>query len=113
MTFTNDEIIEAIQKMVIKIEEPKNQKRFQNFNKIMVMTFKDIDLDVILTFKDGKATVSDGTHDSPDMKIITDTTTILGILDGSQSAMRSFMGGKIKADGPARDLMKLQHLLKA
>jgi len=98
---------------VNRVEEPKNQKRFQNYEKIMMMTYKDIDLDVTIEFKDGKAVVMEGTHDSPDMKIITDTMTILGILDGSKSAMRSFMGGKIKADGPARDLMKLQHLLKA
>ncbi|MDF1539515.1 MAG: SCP2 sterol-binding domain-containing protein [Candidatus Thorarchaeota archaeon] len=77
------------------------------------MTYKDIGLDVTLVFKDGTATVTEGTHGAPDMKIVTDTKTILGILDGSLSAMRSFMGGKIKADGPARDLMKLQHLLKA
>jgi len=99
--------------MVNKIEEPKNQKRFQNYNKVMLMTYKDLDLDLTLVFNDGKATVNEGAPSSPDMKIITDTKTILGILDGSKSAMRSFMSGKIKAEGPARDLMKLQHLLKA
>ncbi len=99
--------------MVNKIEDPKNQKRFQNYNRTMLMTYKDIDLDILLVFKDGMATVTEGTHDTPDMKIVTDTKTILGILDGSVSAMRSFMGGRIKADGPARDLMKLQQLLKA
>ena len=110
---SKEEIMEAVHRMVTKVEEPKNQKRFKNYNKIMLMTFKDIELDVTVKFKDGKAVVEEGTPETTDMKIITDTNTILGILDGSRSAMRSFMGGKIKADGSPRDLMKLQSLLKA
>ncbi|MFW9849317.1 MAG: SCP2 sterol-binding domain-containing protein [Candidatus Thorarchaeota archaeon] len=110
---SKDEIMHAVQKMVAKIEDPSLEKRFRNYDRIMLMTYKDIGLDITIEFKEGKATVSEGAHESPDMTIITDTATILGILDGSKSAMRSFMGGKIKADGPARDLMKLQSLLKS
>ncbi|MHA1909485.1 MAG: SCP2 sterol-binding domain-containing protein [Candidatus Thorarchaeota archaeon] len=110
---SREEIIDAVQRMVAKVEDPKLQKRFRNFDRIMLMTYTDLELDVTIEFKDGKATVSEGTHDSPDMTITTDTATILGILDGSKSAMRSFMGGKIKAEGPARDMMKLQSLLKS
>ncbi len=110
---SKEEIMEAVHRMVTKVEEPKNQKRFKNYDKIMLMTFKDIELDVTINFKDGKAVVQEGTPETTDMKIITDTITLLGILDGSRSAMRSFMGGKIKADGSPRDLMKLQSLLKA
>ncbi|MGY5854031.1 MAG: SCP2 sterol-binding domain-containing protein, partial [Candidatus Thorarchaeota archaeon] len=77
------------------------------------MTYKDLDLQVSIQFEDGRATVSEGASENPDMTVTTDSKTILSILDGSLSAMRAFMSGKIKADGPARDLMKLQHLLKA
>jgi putative sterol carrier protein len=110
---TKEEIIEAVQRMVAKIEDPKLEKRFRNFDRIMLMTYTDLGVDVIVEFKDGKATVSEGTPDAPHMTIITDTATILGILDGTKSAMRSFMGGKVKAEGPTRDLMKLQSLLKS
>ena len=113
MMTSKADMIQTVQEMVNKIEEPRNMKRFQSFDRVMLMTYTDLSLDVTIIFRDGKATVTEGATATPDMTIVTDSTTILGILDGTKSAMRSFMSGKIKADGPARDLMKLQHLLKA
>ncbi len=110
---TNEEVIAAIQRMVAKIETPKLQKRFAEFNRTMLMTYNDLDLHITIKFEDGKAVATEGSLNAPDMTVTTDSKTILSILDGSLSAMRAFMTGKIKADGPARDLMKLQHLLKA
>jgi len=108
-----EEILEAILKMVKKIEEPKMQKRFSKYTKTLVMSFEDLSFDLTLSFVDGKGTVEKGTLTDPNMSVRTDSRTILDILGGNLSAMRAFMTGKIKADGPARDLMKLQHLLKA
>ena len=110
---TEKEILEAILKMVKKIEEPKMQKRFSKYTKTLVMSFEDLSFDLTLSFVDGKGTVEKGTLADPNMSVRTDSRTILDILGGNLSAMRAFMTGKIKADGPARDLMKLQHLLKA
>ena len=110
---TEEEILEAILKMVKKIEEPKMQKRFSKYTKTLVMSFEDLSFDLTLSFVDGKGTVEKGTLTDPNMSVRTDSRTILDILGGNLSAMRAFMTGKIKADGPARDLMKLQHLLKA
>jgi putative sterol carrier protein len=47
------------------------------------------------------------------MTIKTDSKTIIDIIDGDLSAMRAVLSGKIKTEGSAKDLMKLQHLLKA
>ncbi len=110
---TEDESLEAILKMVKKTEEPKMQKRFKNYSKSLLMSFEDLDVDLTVSFVDGKGTVEKGTTAEPNMTIKTDSKTIIDILSGNLSAMRAFMSGKIKADGPARDLMKLQHLLKA
>ena len=110
---SEDEILEAIQNMVKKAEEPKMQKRFSNYNKTLLMSFEDLDIDLTVSFVDGKGTVEKGGIPEPNMIIKTDSSTILDILSGNLSAMRAFMSGKIKANGPARDLMKLQHLLKS
>ena len=110
---SEDEILEAILNMVKKAEEPKMQKRFANYNKTLLMSFEDLGINLIVSFVDGKGSVKKGEIPEPNMTIRTDSRTILDILGGNLSAMRAFMSGKIKADGPARDLMKLQHLLKA
>lgn len=112
---TKDEVIAAVQSMVAKIEDPDNpklQKRFSEFNRTMLMHYKDLNLDVSIEFRSGTTKVTEGRLQNPDMTVTTDSKTILSILDGSTSAMRAFMTGKIKADGPIRDLMKIQHLLK-
>ena len=110
---SEEEILEAIQKMVKKAEEPKMQKRFSDYSKSLVMSFEDLGFDLTISFVDGKGTVEKGRITEPNMTVKTDSRTILDILGGNLSAMRAFMSGKIKADGPARDLMKLQHLLKS
>jgi putative sterol carrier protein len=110
---TQEELLTAIRNMIAKAEDPKMQKRFVNFNRSLLMAFEDLGMDIAVVFVEGKGTVERGAIESPDMTIRTDSKTIIDILDGSLSAVRAFMSGKIKADGPARDLMKLQHLLKA
>jgi putative sterol carrier protein len=107
------DVIAAVKRMVQKVSEPKLQKRFEGFTKRMQMNYSDLDLHVFILFENGNATVSEGVSENPDITVTTDSKTILSILDGSLSAMRAFMSGKIKADGSTRDLMKLQHLLKA
>lgn len=110
---TQDELLTAIQKMIKRAEEPKMLKRFESFSKTLLMSFADLGTSICITFTNGKGIVESGTIENPNMVIKTDSKTIVEILSGNLSAMRAFMSGKIKADGPARDLMKLQHLLKA
>ncbi|MFW9909943.1 MAG: SCP2 sterol-binding domain-containing protein [Candidatus Thorarchaeota archaeon] len=110
---TDDEILATIQKMISRAEEPKLQKHFANFSKSLLMSFDDLGKDIAVVFDNGKGTVSMSTLEDPTMTIKTDSKTIIDILEGNLSAMRAFMSGKIKADGPAKDLMKLQRLLKA
>ncbi|MBN2229462.1 MAG: SCP2 sterol-binding domain-containing protein [Candidatus Thorarchaeota archaeon] len=110
---TEEELLTAIHEMIRRTEDPKMEKRFQGYNKSLMMTFSDLNIDISVIFRDGKGVVEKGAPASPDMTIKTDSKTIIDILGGNLSAMRAFMSGRIKADGPAKDLMKLQHLLKA
>ena len=110
---SEENLLVAIRKMIKRTEDPKMNKKFTDYSKSLLMSFQDIDLDITVVFEDGVGTVEKGTIKDPTMKVTTDSKTILDILNGNLSAMRAFMSGRIKADGPARDLMKLQHLLKA
>jgi putative sterol carrier protein len=110
---TDDAILVAVQKMISRAEDPKMQKYFVNYSKSLLMSFDDIGKDIAIIFENGKGTVEMGTIEGPTMTIKTDSKTIIDIINGNLSAMRAVLSGKIKADGPARDLMKLQHLLKA
>lgn len=110
---TKEEVLQAMHKMASKTEDPKMRKHFEGFNKILLMTFKDMELDVSMVFQEGKASVTEGPPENPDLTVTTDSETILGILNGTVSATRAAMGGRIKTKGPVRDLLKLQHLMKA
>jgi putative sterol carrier protein len=110
---TDDEILLAIQKMISRAEDPRMQKHFANYNKSLLMSFDDIGKDIAIIFENGKGTVEMGKIESPNMTIKTDSKTIIDIIDGNLSAMRAVLSGKIKTEGSAKDLMKLQHLLKA
>lgn len=110
---TKDEIMKSLEKMVGKIDDPKNQSRFADFNRTLQFHFTDNEEAVChIVFKEGTATITDGVEISAELVITTTTEAIMAIMDGSLSATRAFMGGKIKAKGPMNDLIKLQALMK-
>jgi putative sterol carrier protein len=110
---TKEELLESLQYMVSRVENPDLVKHFQSFDRTMLMSFKDLGLDITIVFDNGTATVTESTSTNPDLVVVTDSETITGILGGSTSAMRAFMSGKIKVEGPTKDLLKIQRLLKA
>jgi len=110
---TKEELMKSLEKMVGKIELPKNKKRFANYNRTLQLEFTD-NSDVVchIVFNEGTATIVDGVDENADLMIITTTETIMAILDGRLSPTRAFIAGKVKANGPPNDLMKLQALMK-
>lgn len=110
---SKEDVITALQKIPSKLEDPKMQKKFKDFDRTLQMVFTDLEFDVVIEFDSLKAIIREGSVEEPDFKVITEGRIIVSILDGSLSAMRAFMTGKIKAKGSTRDLLKLQHLLKA
>ena len=110
---TKEEVMTALEKMVGNIELPQNKKRFANYNKTLQIEFTDdSDSTCHIIFHEGTATIVDGIDENAELSITTTTEMIIAITDGSQSPMRAFMSGKIKAKGPPNDLMKLQALMK-
>ena len=109
----NQELVESLEKMVENISIPKNQKRFAKYNKTLQFEFTDDEEAVChIVFRDGTATIVYGMNENAELKITTTTETIMAIIGGTLSPTRAFMTGKLKAQGPPNDLMKLQALMK-
>ncbi|MHA2146420.1 MAG: SCP2 sterol-binding domain-containing protein [Candidatus Thorarchaeota archaeon] len=99
--------------MVGKIELPKNRKKFAKFNRTLQLEFTDDEsMNCYIVFKAGSASITDGVLQDAELKISTTTEIIMAVIDGSQSPTRAFVSGKIKAQGPMNDLVKLQALMK-
>ena len=95
------------------MEDPKYKERFADFNRTLQFHFTDDENATChIVFEGGTATLKDGLADNPELEITTTTEAIMGIMDGSLSPTRAFMGGKVKAKGAMKDLLKLQALMK-
>lgn len=60
---------------------------------------------------DGKATVVEATHDSPNITITMTAEDFAAMLEGKLNATSAFMAGKLKVKGDMSLAMKLQSLL--
>ena len=110
---SKEDLLSSLETMVAKIELPINQKKFAKFNKILQLEFTDDkSMNCYIVFKEGSASISDGGFQEAELKIITTTEIIMAVIDGSQSPIRAFVSGKIRAQGPMNDLIKLQALMK-
>jgi putative sterol carrier protein len=110
---TKEELMDSLGKMVSKMDDPKYQERFADFNKTLQFHFTDDeDATCHIVFESGTAALKDGVADNPELEITTTTEAIMGIMAGTLSPTRAFMGGKVKAKGVMRDLIKLQALMK-
>ena len=107
----DEELLEGIKKMTSKLDDPKMQERFEGFEKTLQFYFTDTN-NYALKFTPNKCEIIDGEVEDAEMKITTDSQTIIDIMDGELSPTKAFMGGKIKAKGPMKAMLKLQMLMK-
>jgi putative sterol carrier protein len=113
MPKTKEEVMTSLEKMIAKMEDPKYQSRFAEFNRTLQFHFTDNeDAACYIVFEGGAAIIKEGSVENPELVITTTTDTIMGIMDGTIGPTRAFMGGKIKAKGSMNDLLRLQALMK-
>ncbi len=65
-----------------------------------------------IAIADGKAVVSEGTSNSPDITITMASNDFDDMVGGRLDSMAAFMGGKLKVKGDMMLAMQLQTLLK-
>jgi putative sterol carrier protein len=66
-----------------------------------------------MAVKDGTLDVQKGDAASPDVTLIMDRETLVGIMTGETDGMQAFMGGKLRAEGNMMLAMKLSELFPA
>ena len=99
------------------------QKKIDQFNEKAASDLKGVTRSVLIEISDGpcytfmldNARISDfkeGTLDNPDVRIISDTATLKGIIRGEIGPMKAFVTKKLKFKAPIEDLLRLRKLFK-
>jgi putative sterol carrier protein len=102
-----DHIKQSLGKWVRMLDRPEIAEHFTGYSKTMQFVFPDIDRQLRLVFKDGKATIEEGRDENAEMSLDVSSDMFLGILGGEIDPMDAFMEGKLKPKGTMADLEKL------
>ncbi|MHA1993905.1 MAG: SCP2 sterol-binding domain-containing protein [Candidatus Hodarchaeales archaeon] len=115
MPETEDQVIEGIKKVLGKLSEEDNRKRFKKWNKTVAFSFKEFNKTWTTTLTGGlPGDLEEGEIDKSkkyDILLITDSKTWLGILNKEVKAMSAFSSGDLKIKGKMVDLLKLKKVL--
>lgn len=108
---TKAEVLIALNQWAKKIEDPDVKDRFEDFNKTLQFTIKDLKLSFKFIVENQKARVVEGKEAAPSMEVITSSDVIIGITKGEIDPMEAFMNGELEAKGNIPDLTKFQVLM--
>ncbi|MHA1977284.1 MAG: SCP2 sterol-binding domain-containing protein [Candidatus Hodarchaeales archaeon] len=115
MPETEEEVVKGIEKVLGKLSEEENRKRFKKWNKTVAFSFKEFDKTWTTTLTSGlPSDLEAGSIDKSkkyDILLITNSKTWLGILNKEVKAMSAFSSGDLKIKGKMVDLLKLRKVL--
>lgn len=66
-----------------------------------------------VTVKDGTCAVATGDAANPNVTLIMDSATLIGVMTGETDGMQAFMAGKLRAEGDMMLALKLGELFPA
>lgn len=115
MIMAEVEVLAGINKVLSKLMEEENQRRFRKWNKSIAFTFKELGKTWTTTLVAGvPGDVEELGIDKStkyDIQVLTDAETWLGILNKEIKAMSAVTSGKLKIEGKMTDLIKLKRVL--
>ncbi len=104
-------ILEMLQALGERFEDPKIQRRFKDYNKALQFIFPDINTKMFMKIGDAKLIeVAEGETDA-ELQVTMDSTVFFAIIEKTESPMAAYSAGKLKTKGEVPDLLKLQKLL--
>ena len=110
---SEQEALDAINKMMDNFKTEKAQKKFRKWTKTMSFEFTDLERTFYVDIDKGTpGEVIEGVPDKSNVKITTDSVTWTGIMNGEISGMKAYTAKKLKVKGSMPDLLKLQKLMK-
>jgi len=66
-----------------------------------------------VTVKDGTCAIAQGNVEDPNVTLIMDKDTLVGVMTGETDGMQAFMSGKLRAEGDMMLALKLGELFPA
>ena len=110
---TREEVLGVLEAMKDRLDDPDMQKRLGAFTKSLQFDCTDLDTSFVIEVEDGQVTsLEEASGESPDIRVTTESDTLLGLVAGQINPMSAFMSGKIQVQAPLPDLLKLQQLLQ-
>jgi putative sterol carrier protein len=108
---SKDKILETLNSLASKFEDPKIQRRFKEYNKTLQFIFTDLDVKVYMKIGDSEILeIAEGETDA-ELQVTMDSPVFFAIIDKTESPMAAYSAGKLKTKGEVPDLLKLQKLL--
>ncbi|MHA1946287.1 MAG: SCP2 sterol-binding domain-containing protein [Candidatus Hodarchaeales archaeon] len=115
MSDVEEQVVAGIHKMLSKLSDEKNQKRFKKWNKTVAFSFKELNKTWSITLTAGlPGELLEGEIDKfkkYDILLMTDPKTWFGIINKEVKAMAVFQSGELKIKGKMTDLLKLRKVL--
>lgn len=110
---TEEAVTEAMNKVLSKLHDEKNRKRFRRWNKTISFTFTDLDKSwhTILTEGVPSDLIEGLPEEKSDIFIKTDSETWVKIRNKEIKALKAYNDKLIKIKGSTIDLIKLQRAL--
>ncbi len=115
MSDAEGQVVAGINKMLSKLSEEDNKKRFKKWNKTVAFSFKELNKTWSTTLTSGSpGELLESDIDKSrkyDILLMTDPKTWLGIINKEVKVMTAFQSGKLKIKGKMLDLLKLKKVL--
>ena len=115
MSEVEEQVVAGIHKMLSKLSEEDNQKRFKKWNKSVAFSFKELNKTWVTNLTSGvpgELLESDIDKSKKyDILLMTDPKTWLGIINKEVKVMTAFQSGDLKIKGKMMDLLKLKKVL--
>jgi putative sterol carrier protein len=106
------DVLPYLSKFAGRAADPGAQAAMKGFTRTLMFTFTDSKEDWVVRFEDGReAGIAKETHPKPDLRFVTTTDVLAGVMDRKINGVMAFLQRRIQAHGPKEDLLKLQKLL--
>jgi putative sterol carrier protein len=103
-----EEVKDALNKWVKKLDDPEVAEEFEDFNKTMQFVFPDIDYKIKMIFQDKTARTEEGFDEKSEMGLEIESDLFIGIADGSMDPMEIFMDGSMIVKGDMNAIQRLE-----
>ncbi len=106
------DIVPYLERIRARFDQPDIQASFQGFSKTLQFIFPDLQRNFVLHIaENGTATMAEETIPQPDVKVISTSDLLAGIMDRTINPIQAYITRKLKVTGNMDDLMRLQKIL--